>query len=68
MYTGQKRSLPLVWFILLIMFIAGIQTEYYVVFKKIELSNAAFSFAVPGILIGIPMCFLMARLFRISFV
>ena len=64
MYTGQKRSLPLVWFMLIIMFIAGIQTEYYVVFKKIELLNAAFSFAVPGILIGIPMCFLMARLFR----
>lgn len=64
MLTGKKRSLPLVWFILLIMFIAGIQIEYYVIFKKVELLYKAFSFTVPGILIGIPMSFLITRLFK----
>ena len=62
-FSGRKMKGPWVWIVLTLMLAVGFQMEYYVAFKKITLINEALTCAVPGLLIGIPMCFIAGCLF-----
>lgn len=57
-FNGRKIKGSWVWIVFAVMLAAGFQMEYYVAFKKITLINEALTCAVPGLLIGIPMCFI----------
>lgn len=67
-FTYSKKKITkqwAVWAVIIPMLIAGFQTEYYVAFKKVVLLNPGISNALPGILIGIPMCLIVGQVFAL---
>ena len=64
-FNGKKIKGPWIWIVFAVMLIAGFQMEYYVAFDKVNLINPAMSCALPGLMIGIPMCFIVGQVFAL---
>ena len=67
-FTYSKKKITkewIVWLVLIPMLIVGFQAELYVAFKKVVLINPGISNALPGLLIGIPMCFIAGQVFAL---